>query len=252
MSVSVAVAANGGDVRQMQLPARTTVAALRAALSRQHSQPVRLVHMGRLLDDADRRPLSEWYSTTDALRVVAPAAAGPPARGHAPSTCASGGGGGGGRGSSLTVSISSVAPLCGPEAGGTRVTVAGLGLDPRREWSLRFGTAVVRAHAVREEQESAEGGERWSLCCCAPAHAPGVVSVDALCDGQLCSSAATSTGNSFTYLSRRQWAAVVGEVAAPSHARNCMQTLAEDEAEASTSAGGSSSSSPLAPPRWSS
>jgi hypothetical protein len=226
----------------MQLPARTTVAALRAALSRQHSQPVRLVHMGRLLDDADRRQLSEWYSTTDALRVVAPAAVGPPARGT-PSACASGSGGG----SSITVSISSVAPPCGPEAGGTRVTVAGLGFNPRREWSLRFGTAIARAHAVREEWESAEGDERWSLCCCAPTHVPGVVSVDALCDGQLCSSAATSTGNSFTYLSRRQWAAVVGEVTAPSHARNCMQTLAEDEAEVSSSAGGA-----LATPRWSS
>eukprot|EP01046_Picozoa_sp_COSAG06_P048581 COSAG06_NODE_7290_length_2557_cov_109.409683_3_plen_190_part_01 len=190
----------------MQLPARTTVAALRAALSRQHSQPVRLVYMGRLLD---RRPLSEWYSTTDALRVVAPAAAGPPARG-APSACASGGGCG--RGSSLSISISSVAPLCGPEAGGTRVTVAGIGFNPRREWSLRFGTAIVRAHAVREEQDLESAKECWSLCCCAPAHAPGVVSVDAVCDGQLCSSATTSTGNSFTYLSRRQWAAVVGEV----------------------------------------
>ena len=66
-------------------------------------------------------------------------------------------------------------------------------------------------------REQAGQGERWSLCCLAPAHPPGAVTVDALCDGELCG---RELCGSYTYLSRRQWAALVGEVAAPSHARN--------------------------------
>lgn len=90
--------------------------------------------MGRLLGDEDRRLLSAWYDPADSVRVVPPSPT--PARvvgrcGRAPEG-----------GSCL---IGSVSPLCGPEAGGERVTVAGRGFDPHRgEWSLRFGSVVVR------------------------------------------------------------------------------------------------------------
>jgi hypothetical protein len=199
--VTVAVASRGAT-RQVRLPAAPTVAALRAALSRPRGASVRLVHMGRLLDDGDSRPLGEWYSDADVLRVVG----GPAAPRGVPEP---------------TGRVSAVAPPCGPEGGGTRVTAAGAGFGPHRAWALRFGSTVVPAHAVREGAQ----GERWSLCCLAPAHPPGVVSVDALCDGEPCEDAELSAG-SFTYLSARQWAALVEQVAAPSHARNCMQALA--------------------------
>lgn len=192
-TVDVAVASRG-VTRRVRLPGATTIAALRAALSRSGAA-VRLVHMGRLLEDGDRRPLSEWYSDADTLRVVD----------------------GGGVGA-----VSAVAPPCGPEGGGTRVTAAGAGFGPHRSWALRFGSTVVPADVVRVE---AHGGP-WALCCLAPAHPPGVVSVDALCDGEPCASGAAS----FTYLSRRQWEVLVEEVAAPSHARNCMQALARSDA----------------------
>lgn len=214
--VTVAVASRGA-AHQVRLPAATTVAALRAALSQPRGAPVRLVHMGRLLEDSENRPLGEWYSDADVLRVVdAPAAPrGPP---------------------ELPGRVSAVAPPCGPEGGGTRVTAAGPGFGPDRAWALRFGSTVVPAHAVRDGAQ----GERWSLCCLAPAHPPGVVSVDALCDGEPCEAAELAAG-SFTYLSRRQWATLVEQVAAPSHARNCMQVLAHSQAE---SAAGCT-------PRWS-
>lgn len=202
--VDVAVASRGAT-RQVQLPAATTVAALRAALSQPRGAPVRLVHMGRLLEDGDHRPLGEWYSGADALRVVD----GPAAPRGVPEPA--------GR-------VSAVAPPCGPEGGGTRVTVGGVGFGPHRTWALRFGSAVVQAHAVNEGAHD----EGWSLCCLAPAHPPGVVSVDALCDGEPCEEGKLSTG-SFTYLSSRQWTSLVEQVAAPSHARNCMQALARSE-----------------------
>ena len=213
MEVSVA---SLGVTRRVQLPANTTVAALRAVLSQQYGAAVRLVHMGRLLEDSDRRPLGEWYCDADVLRVV-----GSPAKvvsAEVEGNLMANGKAGTPR---PIGSVRIVAPPCGPEAGGTRVHVQGTGFCPHRAWALRFGSTVVPADVVRETDGHIE---RWGLCCLAPAHSPGVVTVDAMCDGELRNDKHNA---SYTYLSRQQWKQLVEQVAAPSHARNCMQTLGD-------------------------
>eukprot|EP01048_Picozoa_sp_COSAG05_P001770 COSAG05_NODE_62_length_23051_cov_19.660291_1_plen_254_part_00 len=170
--------------------------------------PPRLVHMGALLNDSDIRPLAAWYNPRDVVRVVPVV---PRNRPHSPLQAAA--------------HVAAVTPLCGPEAGGTRVSVTGRGFGPQREWCLRFGTVLVRAHAVREGYRDSDL-ECWSLVCSTPAHAPGVVSVDALSEGQLYT---LGGGGSFTFLSARQWAALVAQVAAPSHARGCMVAASDED-----------------------
>lgn len=91
-------------------------------------------------------------------------------------------------------------------------------------------------------EPAVQSQERWALWCCAPPHAAGVVSVDALCNGQLCTRGCAtaqqgSGSGSFTFLSGRQWAALLGQVAAPSHARNCMVEVAAAEEEEIAGAG---------------
>ena len=219
--VPVAIRRGGGTTLQLQLPADTTVAALRVLLSRDCGSEhlPRLVHMGALLANGDSRPLAEWHNPSDVIRVVAPAS--PPAAPRAVQP--------------VRTVVRKVEPFCGPEAGGTRVSVAGSGFSPQREWCLRFGSVVVRASAVREGYGDGEGEESWSLVCSTPANPPGIVSVDVLSEaGEVCTH--DGGGGSFTYLSARQWAAIVAQVAAPSHARGCMLAASDEDIAEATAA----------------
>jgi hypothetical protein len=64
-----------------------------------------------------------------------------------------------------------------------------------------------------------------------------MVSVDVLTEGgEVCTHGGIGSGGSFTYLSARQWAAVVTQVAAPSHARGCMLAASDEDIAEATAA----------------
>jgi hypothetical protein len=109
----------------------------------------------------------------------------------------------------------------------------------KKQWGSGGGASDEAAAAAAAASRDRRGGDiqprRWSLCCATPPNPPGTVSVEALCDGAL--RTLGGGGASFTYLSERQWAAVVGQVAAPSHARGCMVAAADEAIGASNARG---------------
>ena len=125
----------------------------------------------------------------------------------------------------MIAGLSGLTPAAGPAAGGNRVVVAAArGVALGRPWGLRFGSMVVPAH-VHGPQGGPGAAGCWRLSCVLPPHPPGTVSVEAVLDGVVCTA---RSGLAYTFVEGRQWADLIGAVAAPSHARSCLLNADEN------------------------